>query len=142
MNRAAVRGSAAVLLALSFAASCNDPVAPAQSVYVTLAPALGAVVGASPRSIHFRFVGPQSGFAAALSGSRIFTSVPAGDTITVAVVAPVGQVLNGAVVRVSVPSRLLAVSADSVRLLQAAASDYSLLSPENYTLKVQALLAQ
>lgn len=146
-GRMAARSAACVLVAaLALASACRDPVAPAQSVYVMLetvpSPFGGGVLAPPPRAVNFRFVGRQSGFAPYLPGSTIFTLAGSGDTVTVMVIAPVGQVLNGAVVRVSVPNAGLATSDDGVRLLQAAASDYSLVGTFLYSIKIQALLTQ
>jgi hypothetical protein len=143
----AARSAACVLAAaLALASGCKDPVAPAQSVYVMLetvpSPFGGGALAPPPRAVNFRFVGPQSGFAPSLPGSTIFTSAGSGDTVTVMVIAPVGQVLNGALVRVSVPNAGLATSDDTVRLLQAAAADYSLVITLSYSMKIQALLTQ
>jgi hypothetical protein len=145
-GRSAARGAVALVAALALASGCRDPVAPAQSVYVTLetvpSPFGGGPVAAPPRAVSFRFVGQQSGFAVSLPGSTLFAQALPGDTVSVVVIAPVGQVLNGAVVRVSVPNAGLATSGDAVRLLQAAAADYSLVATLSYTMKIQALLPQ
>jgi hypothetical protein len=143
----AARSAACVLVAaLALASGCKDPVAPAQSVYLMLetvpSPFGGGAPAPPPRAVNFRFVGRQSGFAPSLPGSTIFTSAGSADTVTVMVIAPMGQVLNGALVRVSVPDAGLATSDDAVRLLQAAASDYSLVSTLSYAMKIQALLTQ
>jgi hypothetical protein len=147
MSGRMVRHAAVVLAAtLAMATGCRDPAAPEQSVYVTLetvpSPFGGGPIAAPPRAVNFRFVGPQSGFAVSVAGSTLFTQVVAGDTVSVLVIAPMGQVLNGAVVRVSVPNAGVATSADSVRLLQAAAADYSLVGAQSYVMKIQALLPQ
>ena len=138
--------AALLAAALALAAGCRDPVAPAQSVYVMLetvpSPFGGGPIAPPPRAISFRFIGRQSGIAASLTGVTVLTKALAGDTVGVVVIAPVGQVLNGAVARVSVPSAGLAQSDDVVRLLQAAAADYSLVGTLSYTMKIQALPPQ
>jgi len=145
-GRPAVRAAVALVAALGLASGCDDPMAPAQSVFVTLAtvpsPFGGGPIAASPRAVNFLWVGQQSGFAASLSGSTMFTQALSGDTVSVVVIAPVGQVLDGAVVRVSVPDAGLATSGNTVRLLQAAAADYSLVGVLSYTMKIQALPPQ
>jgi hypothetical protein len=144
--RPASRAAVVLVAALALASGCRDPVAPAQSVYVTLetvaSPFGGGPIAPAPRAVNFRFVGRQSEFVASLPGSTLFTQALSGDTVSVVVIAPVGQVLSGAVVRVSVPNAGLATSDDSVRLLQAAAADYSLVGTLSYTMKIQALLPQ
>ncbi|MFI5207892.1 MAG: hypothetical protein ACHQU8_02415 [Gemmatimonadales bacterium] len=141
-----MRASVVLVAALALASGCSDPVAPAQPVYVTLetvpSPFGGGPIAAPPRAVNFRWVGQQSGFTASLQGSTMFTQALSGDTVSVVVIAPVGQVLNGAVVRVSVPNAGLATSGDAVRLLQAAAADYSLVGATSYTMKIQALPSQ
>lgn len=145
IGRPAAR-AAALVAALALGAGCRDPVAPAQSVYVTIetvpSPFGGGPLAPPPRAVSFRFVGRQSGFAAYQTGSTVLTKALAGDTVGVVVIAPVGQALNGAVVRVSVPDAGIAQSTDAVRLLQAAAADYSLVGTLSYTMKIQALLPQ
>jgi hypothetical protein len=145
-RRSPVRGAVVLAAALALASGCGDPVSPVQSVYVTIetvpSPFGGGPLAAPPRAVNFRFVGQQSGIEASLTGSTLFTQAVAGDTVSVVVIAPVGQVLNGAVVRVSVPSSGTASTADAVRLLQAAAADYSLISAASYTMKIQALQPQ
>jgi hypothetical protein len=129
-----------LVAALALAAGCHDPVAPAQSVYVTLetvpSPFGGGPIAPPPRAVNFRFVGRQSGFAASLEGSGVIAEPQLGDTVSVLVIAPVGQVLSGAVVKVSVPNASLAATTDAVRLLQAAAPDYSLVGTLSYTMKI------
>ena len=145
-GRGAARGAAVLVAALALASGCRDPVAPTQSVYVTLesvpSPFGGEPIAPPPRAVNFRFVGRQSGFAVSLPGSTLFTQALTGDTVGVVVIAPVGQVLSGAVVRVSVPNAGLATSGDAVRLIQAAAADYSLVGTLSYTMKIQALPPQ
>jgi hypothetical protein len=110
--------------------------APAPSVFVTVAGI------PSPRAVQFRLVGTQSAVDPVLPGSQLFTSLPAGDTITVLVIAPAGQVLSGAIARVTVPDQSAALTDDAVTLRQLAAPDYSLLSPFSYAIKLQASLPQ
>ncbi|MFI5279317.1 MAG: hypothetical protein ACHQU1_02385 [Gemmatimonadales bacterium] len=144
--RAAARGAVVLVAALALVSGCGDPVAPAQSIYVTIetvpSPFGGGPIAASPRAVNFRFVGAQSEITASLSGSTLYTQVLAGDTVSVVVIAPVGQVLDGAVVKVRVPNAGQATSGDAVRLLQAAAADYSLVGALSYTMKIQALPPQ
>ena len=144
--RTGARAAALVVTALALASGCGDPVAPTQSVYVTLetvpSPFGGGPIAPPPRAVNFRFVGPQSGFVASLAGSAVFAQPLQGDTVSVIVIAPIGQVLNGAVVRVRVPNAGLAVTTDAVRLLQAAAPDYSLVGTLSYAIKIQALQPQ
>ena len=131
--RARVR-AAAVLTAVLLASGCGDPVAPLPSDYVTLSGA------PAPRTVSFRFVGQHADIAAATAGATVFTGVPAGDTVSVIVIAPAGQVLSGAVARVQVPNITTAVAKDSVRLLQVATPDYVLQTTLIYSMKVQAQL--
>jgi hypothetical protein len=146
-ERPTARAAVVLVAALALASGCRDPVAPAQTVYVTIETVPspfggGGLLAPPPRAVNFRFVGRQSGFTASLTGSTLFTTALSGDTVSVVVIAPVGQALNGAVVSVRVPDAGLATSGDAVRLLQAAAADYSLVGAQSYTMKIQALLPQ
>lgn len=143
--RAATLRAMVLVAALAPASACHDPVAPMQSVYVVIEAVLSPVGGppaAPPRAVSFRFTGRQSGFAPSVPGSTLFAQALAPDTVSVVVIAPVGQVLTGAVARVSVPNAGLAISDDGVRLLQAAAPDYSLVGTFLYSMKIQALPRQ
>jgi hypothetical protein len=126
---------AAIALALGVG-SCRDTTGPAPSVFVTVAGS------PSLRAVQFRLVGTQTAIVPVLTGSQLFTSLPAGDTITVVVIAPAGQVLSGAIARVTVPDQSAALHDDVVTLRQVAAPDYSLLNPLAYTITLQASLPQ
>jgi hypothetical protein len=118
---AALAGSLAVL------AACGTDVK-AGTASVSLA---GPV---AVRGVIFRVVGPH-GTIAVPSGQqfRVFLSAGTGDTVTVAVIASLGQTLTGTIVGIPVPNTK---ALPTVTLLQVAAADYSLKSATSYTLTI------
>ncbi|HUK64265.1 MAG TPA: hypothetical protein VLV15_13055, partial [Dongiaceae bacterium] len=122
MRRLAVWPARLVLAALLAAAlSCGDVVGPlAGSMTVRLE---GPV---AVRSAQLRLIGAQTSVRPGPgTGFAVFTASGGGDTLLVAVVAPVGHTLSeGALVSVQVPDARR-VSVYRVRLLEVAAADYS-----------------
>jgi len=92
----------------------------------------------SARAVEFRLVGKQTAIGAILAGSTVYTSVPAGDTITVVVIAPAGA---GADRRARAGERTGPGRGTARGCSDAAAArrkDYSLLSRFDYIITLKA----
>ncbi len=121
---------AALAAAAAFAGCGGDGGPSAGTLEVTL-------TGAAPaRAVKFRLVGPTTGIAEPGTGPVLAADTAGADTLVVAVIAPVGATLNGAVVaRVSVPD-VAAAASYTATVLEVAAPSYALQTASQYSLSV------
>ena len=90
-----------------------------------------------PRAVLLEFVGAQQGISVPSgSGWQIEVSPQNGDTVHVLVIAPAGATLGPVIARVQVEN-VGAVGQYSATILQASATDYSLIAPSTLVVAVE-----